>query len=211
MPDEAPEEGAAAGGGGSVLKKYGPLALIVLIAQVVLAWGVVTFLLKDKVAEEPKEEELLAPPSIEMTERGEKQEREGLPYYYSSEELKSITTNPAGTNAERFVMFSVQLGLVARDHKESPPKDITDQLGGNTAVLDKISQYDPLIKATIVSIVRQKTIEQLVGENISDVQDEIRRELNRKVFQKLFAWNKEKENKIEVVVEEVVFSDLIIQ
>ena len=42
MADEAEEGGggAAAGGGGGVLKKYGPLAAIVLLAQVVLAWVV---------------------------------------------------------------------------------------------------------------------------------------------------------------------------
>ena len=66
MADEATEE--ASGGGGSVLKKYGPLAGIVLLAQVVLAWVVITFALKDNVPEAPQDE--LLPTSIESARSG---------------------------------------------------------------------------------------------------------------------------------------------
>ena len=47
MAEEAAEESGGGGGGdgGSTLKKYGPLAAIVLLAQVVLAWVVIQLMI----------------------------------------------------------------------------------------------------------------------------------------------------------------------
>ena len=57
MADEA-EQGGGGGsaGGGSVLKKYGPLAVIVLLAQVVLAWVVINFTVGDKMGSKEQDE-----------------------------------------------------------------------------------------------------------------------------------------------------------
>ena len=64
MADEEQEEGGGGAAGGSVLKKYGPLAVIVLLAQVVLAWVVIQVTLKDKVGLDDTEDPLI--PEIEQ-------------------------------------------------------------------------------------------------------------------------------------------------
>ena len=76
-------------------------------------------------------------------------------------------------------------------------------------MLSRIGQYDSLIKSTILRIVRLKTVEELDGERINEVEEEIRRQLNRDIFQKLFPLDEK--NRKEVQVQEVIFSDIIIQ
>ena len=208
MVDEIPEEGGGGGDGGSVLKKYGPLAAIVLLVQVVVAWAIITFFFKGTAADEAQEAFL--PPATEITRGGQQQEREKLPYYYSSERLENMTANPAGTNASRFVMFSVQLGLVAYNRDKKPPDDdVTDSLQPDDDTHTKLAPFNSKIKGIIVEVMRLKTIDQLSAEFLADVKDEIRQRLNREVFQKVFALTED--NNIEVEVQEVVFSDLIIQ
>ncbi len=209
MVDEISEEGGGGGGsGGSVLKRFGPLAILVLIVQIIVAWAIITFYFKGGALDEGGEEFL--PPATEITRDGQKQEREKLPYYYSSEKLQSMTANPAGTNASRFAMFSVQLGLVAYNRDKKPPDDdITDSLVPDDDTHVKLALYEHKIKEIIVHVVRLKTIDQLSAEFLPDVKDEIRQELNREVFQKIFA--PEDNDNIEVEVQEVVFSDIIIQ
>ena len=75
--------------------------------------------------------------------------------------------------------------------------------------LEKIGKYDALIKSIITRIVRLKTVDELSGEMIDEVREEIRGNLNKEVFQKLFVVDDE--NKLEIQVQEVVFSDIIIQ
>lgn len=210
MADEGEEGGGGGGGGdgGSVLKKYGPLALIVLLAQVVLAWVVIEFALKDNVPEE-KQEDLIPEQSVELRS-GQEEEKSRLPYYYSSEGMATITANPAGTNSERFVVLTVQLGLEAYNTEESPPDDdITGGLADNTAVLDKIALYNQRIESVIAKTVRLKTIDELDGEFISEVEEEIRKRLMKEIFERLF--KVDDENKIEVRVAEVDISNVIIQ
>ena len=205
MAEEIAEEGG--GSSGSVLKKYGPLAGIVLLAQVVLAWVVITFALKDNIPEQQPDALI---PEIEAAPRGRSdEERTALPFLYSSPELKSITANPAGTNASRFIMFTVRLGLVARDHDESPPEDITDKLKEDPDLLPQIGEYDAMIKEIITQIVRLKTIDELDAERIEEVKDEIKLRLNKDVFQKLYQIDDD--NKREIQVHKVVFADFIIQ
>lgn len=211
MVDEISEEGGGGGGGGgggSVLKRFGPLALLVLIVQIIVAWAIITFYLKGGALDQAGEE--LLPVETEITRDGQQQERQKLPYYYSSEKLENMTANPAGTNASRFAMFSVQLGLVAYDRDEKPPDDdITDSLQPDHDLFVKLAMYESKIKAIIVQVVRLKTIDQLSAELLPEVKDEIRQQLNREVFQKIFA--PEDNDNIEVEVQEVVFSDIIIQ
>lgn len=205
MVDEIPEEGGGGGGGGgSVLKKYGPLAAIVLLVQIVLAWAIITFFFKGNALNE--DQGALLPQATEVTSSGQQQERVNLPFYYASEKLENMTANPAGTNASRFVMFSVQLGLVAKD---SSGEDITDNLQPDDDTHIKLALYDSKIKATIVQVMRFKTIDQLSAELLPEVKADIRQQLNENVFKKIFALTDK--NEIEVLVEEVVFSDIIIQ
>jgi len=208
MAEEAAEEGGG-GDGGSALKKYGPLAAIVLLAQVVLAWVVIQFTLKDNVPEQAEEQLIPEQANVEIRQ-GQEEAKSRLPYLYISEDLNQITANPAGTNSERFVVLGVQLGLEAYNRDEAPPDDdITSALGGNTVVLDKIILYDLKIKSTIVKILRGKTVDELDAQFIHEVQDLIRKTLNKEIFERLF--KVDDENKIEVRVVEVNISDLVIQ
>ena len=209
MADES-EGGGGGGDGGSVLKKYGPLAAIVLLAQVVLAWGIISFVFKDNVPEEERED-LIPEQSVELRS-GQVEEKSRLPYYYSSEALGTITANPAGTNSERFVVLTVQLGLEIYDRDESPPDDdITNSFNkdNNPEELEKIAAYDQKIVSVIAKTVRRKTIDELDGEFIHEIEDEIRKRLNKEIFERLFVVTEEK--KIEVIVSEVDISNIIIQ
>jgi flagellar basal body-associated protein FliL len=142
--------------------------------------------------------------------QGQEEAKSRLPFLYVSESLNQITANPAGTNSERFVVLGVQLGLEAYNRDESPPDDdITSSLGENAAVLDKIVLYDLKIKSTIMTILRGKTVDELDAQFIHEVQDEIRKRLNKEIFERLFKLDDE--NKIEVRVVEVNISDLVIQ
>lgn len=208
MAEEAEDEeegGGGDGGGGSPLKKYGPLAAIVLIAQVVLAWVVIQVTLKDNPPEEEPEElfeQEMVGQSLEV-ENGE----ETLPFYFQSDDLKDIPANPAGTNAERFVVVSVILGLKATDTESGD--DITAGLGENELVTAKLTGYTQRIRAIVVNIVRSKTIDQLESEFIDEVKDEIKRKLNADLLSRLFKIDEN--NKVKVVIEEVEFSSIIIQ
>ncbi len=209
MADES-EGGGGGGDGGSVLKKYGPLAAIVLLAQVVLAWGIISFVFKDNVPEEERED-LIPEQSVELRS-GQVEEKSRLPYYYSSEALGTITANPAGTNSERFVVLTVQLGLEIYDRDESPPDDdITNSFNkdNNPDELEKIAAYDQKIVSVIAKTVRRKTIDELDGEFIHEIENEIRKRLNKEIFERLFVVTEEK--KIEVIVSEVDISNIIIQ
>ena len=209
MADEGEEEEEGGGGdGGSGLKKYGPLAAIVLVAQVVLAWVVISLVLKDNVPEEDSQD-LIDEQRVELRS-GQEEEKFRLPFYYSPELLGNITANPAGTNSERFVVITVQLGLEAYNRDESPPDDdITEKLAEDTTTLEKIGLYDRRIVSVINRIIRLKTVDELEGEFIHEIEDEIREKLNKNIFQRLF--RVDDENKIEVIVAEVDISNLIIQ
>ncbi len=208
MAEEAAEGGGGGGDGGGALKKYGPLAAIVLLAQVVLAWVIIQFVLKDNLPTEP-EVAFIPEASVEIRQ-GQEEAKDRLPFLYVSDDLNQITANPAGTNAERFVVISVQLGLEAYDRDESPPDDdITEALGDNSEVLDKIGLYNMVVRGTVIKVLRNKTVDELDAQFIHEVEEEIRKTLNKEVFERLF--KVDDENTIEVNVVNVYISDLIIQ
>jgi len=207
MADES-EGGGGGGDGGSVLKKYGPLAAIVLLAQVVLAWVVISFVFKDNVPEE-EQEDLIPEQSVELLS-GQVEEKSRLPFYYSSEAMGTITANPAGTNSERFVVLTVQLGLEVYDRGESPPDDdITGKMADRADITDKIDLYGQRIVSVISKTVRIKTIDELDGEFIHEIEDEVRKRLNKEIFERLFTVTEDQT--IEVIVSEVDISNIIIQ
>lgn len=205
MADEEQEEGGGGGAaGGSVLKKYGPLAAIVLLAQVVLAWVVIQVTLKDNVGQDENEEALL--PEIEqqrkVTDTGESTE---LPFYLKRPEmLGKITANPAGTNASRFVVIGVELGLVGQNEGEDlKPSDIEADAGALVLIDANLGK----MKSVILSILGKKYIDQYESE-MAEISDEIRRELNSQVYGKI-EWDEEGNKHIEVG--EVLITDKIIQ
>lgn len=209
MAEEAVEESAGNGGGGSgggVLKKWGPLVVIILLAQAVITWVLVTVLFKDNMSERPREESLLEA-NVAASQPGPQEEAEGLPFYLP-EELK-ITANPAGTNSDRFVVISVELGLVGKneDGEDVKPADFADTFADQFGA---ISQYIGRVKAIILEIVRSKTMDQLESDNIAEVQKEIKRRLNKEVFDHLFV-DKEEHGEKKISVSEVIFPEIIIQ
>jgi hypothetical protein len=206
--------GGGGGDGGSVLKKYGPLALIVLLAQVVLAWVVIEFALKDNVPEE-EQGDLIPEQTVELRSGGQNDQQEensDLPHYYSPDALSSITANPAATNSERFVVLTVQLGLAAYNREESPPDDdITKTLSSNPdhSIFSDLLPYEQRIVSVISKMVRRKTIDELDGEVIHIIENEIRKQLNEEIFERLFRVNEDQP--YEVIVTEVDISSVIIQ
>lgn len=208
MAEEAAEESGGGGGdGGSVLKKYGPLAAIVMLAQAVIAFLIIEFVLKENMPEEPQDP-LIPQVTSETTRQSGETPNDRLPYLYASEELKTITANPAGTNSERFVVLSVQLGLEAFNEDE---EDITDKLGENLEVLDKIALYDLKIKSLIMRIIRGKTVDELDAQFQDELEDEIRQVVSKEIFDRLFKTGDGTENTTAVRVVEVNISDIIIQ
>lgn len=208
MAEEAAEESGGGGGdGGSVLKKYGPLAAIVMLAQAVIAFLIIEFVLKENMPEEPQDP-LIPQMTSETTRQSGETPNDRLPYLYASEELKTITANPAGTNSERFVVLSVQLGLEAFNEDE---EDITGELETNEPVKTKIALYDLKIKSLIMRIIRGKTVDELDAQFQDELEDEIRKVVNTQIFDRLFKTGAEEENTTTVKVVEVNISDIIIQ
>lgn len=199
MAEEAAEGGG--GDGGSVLKKWGPLAAIVLIAQVTVAWVLITTVFKDKMGGKEPAEELL-PAETQVEEGGSKAQHLGkLPFYLSHASLKKITGNPAGTNASRFVVVSVDLGLI-------------DEKGGDVAVdspdLLSLEPYAGLAKSIILEIIRSKTVDELTTpEYEAEIKEQIKNTLNSRIMERIFKGENDEELRLRV--SEVQFSEFIIQ
>lgn len=204
MADEAEEGGggAPAGGGGSVLKKYGPLAAIVLLAQVVLAWVVITVTVGDKAGNQAPDEALI--PEEEVTEGGSSEESTALPFYYTDEQLSGITANPAGTNAQRYAVLTVELGLVGEQDGE-PIKP--DDLATDTDALGRAEKQIGLVRSIILQKLRSSDIDDLEN-NLDGILEELKQELNRRVFDKI-KWDDDGKKKIRV--QEVISTALVIQ
>lgn len=200
--EEAAEEGG--GGGGSVLKKYGPLAAIVLLAQVVLAWVVIQVTIKDNPATEAPTSELL-PQEQQQAPTEEGQDSEELPFYYKNEVLDKITANPAGTNAQRFVVVGVELGLIGNNGDGEIMT--TEEVMGD-AELPKVDANLGLIKSIILDALSSKYIDQIEAER-PEIMADLKEELNRRVFNRI-AWGDEDDQK-SIRISEVIFTTLIIQ
>jgi len=157
--------------------------------------------------EEPQDP-LIPQMTSETTRQSGETPNDRLPYLYASDELKTITANPAGTNSERFVVLSVQLGLEAFNEDE---EDITGKLAENLEVLDKIALYDLKIKSLIMRIIRGKTVDELDAQFQDELEDEIRQVVSKEIFDRLFKTGDGTENTTAVRVVEVNISDIIIQ
>ena len=72
-----------------------------------------------------------------------------------------------------------------------------------------LDQYSGLVKAIIIEVMRSKTIAELSSENIPVVQEEMKKRLNKEVFQRIF--KVDQENKKEIKIKEVIITKIIIQ
>jgi flagellar basal body-associated protein FliL len=201
------EEEAAAkgGGGGSALKKYGPLAAIVLLAQVVIAWVLLT-VAGDKLSQNEPEFDLLPQEQQQQAPTEEREESDALPYFYTNEMLDQITANPAGTNAQRFVVAGVQLGLTGTN--ADGDLMTIQEVGLDGEMTLKVGVALGLIKSVILEALSTRHIDQLENERAQFLTD-VKVELNRKVFNKI-PWGEEDDQK-SFRIQEVIFTKLIIQ
>ncbi|MBT3342336.1 MAG: flagellar basal body-associated FliL family protein [Gemmatimonadetes bacterium] len=203
--EEVAEEGGGGGGsGGSVLKKYGPLAAIVLLAQVVLAWVVIQVTIKDKIETETPTGELL-PQEQQQAPTEEGEDSDELPFYYKNEILDKITANPAGTNAQRFVVVGVELGLIGNNGDGDVMT--ADEVMADPE-LPKVDANLGLIKSIILDALSSKYIDQIEAER-PDIVADLKEELNRRVFNRI-PWGDDDDQK-SIRISDVIFTTLIIQ
>ena len=205
------EEEVAAGGGspagGSVLKKYGPLAAIVLLVQVVLAWVVIKVVDTGSSEEKDPGDQLL-PPQLEQLSESEV-EGSGLPYQHPNEALSKVTFNPAETNSERFAVLGIVLGLKAMSEEGTPMTPA--EIGADAASLELVDGNMPLIKRTIIRVLRVKTIDDLEANNIEDVWKDVKSALNEEVFSKIAWVEPDSDSKKKVSVQDIIATEIIVQ
>lgn len=212
---EKPSGGGGSGDGGSVLKKWGPLAAIVLVVQVTVAWVLVTIIFKDRVGGgEHAAEPILN--ETQVQEGGTKEEHAGrLPKYFSNAVLKKIMANPAGTDASRVVMVAVELGMVRTnlkaDEEEEKPAEGEGGEGGDP----DFKPLTPLVgkmKAIIIEVISSKGVDDLLDpEGKKELQEEIKKKLNAQIMSKVFAPDPEKEDQKLFEISEVIFPEFVIQ
>lgn len=213
--EEVEKPSGGSGDGGSVLKKWGPLAAIVLVAQGIVAWVVITTVFKDRAgnaehAAEPILNETLVP------EGGTKPEHAGpLPEYYSPAPLKKIIANPAGTDASRVVMVAVELGMININEKHGEEEEGG---GGGGEGENENPDFAPLtpyagkMKAIIIDMISSRGIDELLDpEGKKELQEEIKKKLNTQILSKVFVPDPEKEDQKIFEITEVIFSDFVIQ
>ena len=203
------EEGGGEEAGGSVLKKWGPLAAIVLLVQSGVAAVLLNLfglgLFSEKKEQEEDSFETSMHDANSTQDEGDGGD-EGLPFYYQNDLLKNVTANPAGTNGERFLVFDMELGLAGKNADGDRLEDIIFK---EDEVFSKnMEKFMPLIKSIATEIMRSKTVNELEGEFFKEVKDEIETDLNEKVFVKIF---KKKKDGFTIRVKDVNISRLVIQ
>lgn len=216
MSEEETEKpsGGGPGDGGSVLKKWGPLAAIVLVAQGIVAWGVITTVFKDRGGGDEHGAELLLS-ETQVQEGGNKSEHVGpLPKYFSDPILKKILANPAGTDASRVVMLSVELGLINLNEKPGAEEEASGGGEGETEDPDmaKLKPYVGKMRALVIELVCAKGIDELNDlETRKELAEEIRKKFNSQIMQRVYVPDKKDEEKKIFEVSEVIFSEFVIQ
>ena len=207
----AEEEEVAAGGpapaGGSVLKKYAPLAAIVLFVQVVLAWVVIKVVDTGSSEEKDPGDQLIPPQQEQLLESVN--EGPGLPYTHESESLSKITFNPAETNSERFAVLGIVLGLRAMNEEGTPMTPA--EIGLDAASLALVDANMALIKRTTIRILREKTIDDLEANNIEEVWKDVKSALNEEVFSKIAWVEPDSDSKKKVSVQDIIATEIIVQ
>ena len=95
------------------------------------------------------------------------------------------------------------------DHAESPPQDVTGRLAEDPEALRRIGLNEGLMKSIVTVAVHRKTVDHFDGRIIHEIESEIRWALNSALFRKLF--RVDGDNSLEILVQEVLFSDITIQ
>jgi flagellar basal body-associated protein FliL len=207
MAEEDEGGGGPAPAGGSVLKKYGPLAAIVLLVQVVVAWVVIKTLLDPSSSEDRDPGDPLIPQQQVQAAISE-EEGSGLPYQHPAEPIK-ITFNPAETNSERFAVLEIVLGLMATN--EEGTLMTPAEVGADAASLALVDANMKLIRRSILRVLREKTIDDLESMNVEEVWKDVKSALNEEVFSKIAWVDPDSESKKRVSIQEIIPTAIIVQ
>ncbi len=196
-------------GGRSTLRRYGPLGAAILIAQITVAWFLIRVLLAPAAPVKAAEDEMLKQTLTGQDVTAPAKQERRLPYYYAPEPLRKLVVNPSRSNAERFLMTSIELGLKAYDRDKKPPKDdITAKLGKDAAMLTVLDKYASKMRAICIESLGKHSIDEFDRQELIPVQAEIRQRINTEVLQPAFSGDKSKRS---VVVVEVLFTEMVIQ
>ncbi|MCC7264548.1 MAG: flagellar basal body-associated FliL family protein, partial [Candidatus Latescibacteria bacterium] len=197
---------------------WGPLAAIVLVAQGIVAWVVITTVFKDKVGGEEHAAEMPLN-ETQVQEGGAKEEHGGeLPEYYSPAPLKKIMANPAGTDASRVVMVAVELGMIRTNKKPGEEEEKAaggegEGEGGNPAFAP-MAPYAGKMRSMIIEMLSSRGVEELLDpEGRKELKEEIKKKLNSQILAKIpeFIPDPEKEDQKIFEIAEVEFSEFVIQ
>ena len=193
----------------SAMKRFGPLAVLVLLAQLGIAWVLIQTLLTPEKVETPAGDEMMAQKLMgERQDAGEDQSRGDLPFYYAPPDLHRVAVNPAGTSGERVMVVAVELGLRAYDRSQDPPKEITGTLAAEADMLAVLDRYASRMRAITNEILSRKRIEDIEGGKLPEIAEQIRSTLNHDVMRPAFPRD---ESDKYVTIAEVLFPSVIIQ
>jgi flagellar basal body-associated protein FliL len=167
---------------------------------------VITVTVGDKLPQNEPESDLLPQQQQQQAPTEEGEESDALPYFYTNEMLDQITANPAGTNAQRFVVAGVQLGLTGTNGDGEVMT--IEEVALDSEMTLKVGVALGLIKSVILEALSTRYIDQIENERAQFLLD-VRDELNRKVFNKI-PWGEEDDLK-SFRIQEVIFTKLIIQ
>lgn len=194
----------------SAVRRFGPLAFLILAAQIAIAWVLIQALLTPKSTVRVDDDPMLAQEWMgepEAPAEGE-ESSEGLPYYYQMDALQGVVVNPAGTEGLRYLLASLELGLKAYDRRAQPPEDdVTATLAADAELLKSIDGHGNLMRAIASEELSRRPIEVYEGRQLAPLQEVIRDRINREVLLPAFGGGEPP----EIVVAEVVFIELVIQ
>ncbi len=131
-----------------------------------------------------------------------------LPHYYAPEAFQRLIVNPAGTNAQRYILTSVELGLKSYDRTAKPPKDdITDKLAQDAVVMETLGRYVGKMRSIMSESLSRRRIGEFDRRELIPIQQEIRDRINQEVLRPAFP----PATKRQIVVVEVLFTEMVIQ
>lgn len=195
----------------SAVRRFGPLAILILAAQIGIAWVLIQTLLVPKPPVRSGDDAMLAQElmGVETKVTEDEEVARDLPFYFTTEALNKIAVNPAGTEGMRFMLATLQLGIKAYDRDKKPPgDDLTATLAEEPELIKMLEQYGGIMRSIATESFSKQPLEVFEQRQLAPLQEEIRDRINREVLRPAFAASEE--NK-EVVVVEVVFTDLVIQ
>lgn len=195
----------------SAVRRFGPLAILILAAQIGIAWVLIQTLLVPKPPQRGGDDAMLAQElmGVETKVTEDETVAKDLPYYLTIEALSKIAVNPAGTEGTRFMLATLQLGIKVYDRDKKPPgDDITATLTEEPDLLKTLEPYGGIMRSIATESFSQQPLEVFEQRQLTSLQEEIRDRINREVLRPAFTAS---EVKKEFVVVEVLFTDLVIQ